>query len=74
MTCTDLYGNYIVWKGTSPGFYVSAMKVLKTLWEKDKLLASSNLSFSHSVFHPFGKLSAIFNLKLSSKLFHFLRV
>ena len=32
----------------------------KTLWEKEKLLVTSNFSFSHSVFHSFGKLSAIF--------------
>ena len=28
--------------------------LLKTLWEKEKLLVTSNFSFSHSVFHPFG--------------------
>ena len=33
---------------------------LKTLWEQEKLLVTSNFSFSHSVFYPFGKLSAIF--------------
>ena len=33
---------------------------LKTLWEKEKLLITSNFSFSHSVFYPFGELSAIF--------------
>ena len=27
---------------------------LKTLWEKEKLLVTSNFSFSHSVFHLFG--------------------
>ena len=38
---------------------------LKTLWEKEKLLVTSNFSFSHSVFHPFEKLSSIFiNLKI----------
>ena len=26
---------------------------LKMLWEKDKLLVTSNFSFSHSVFYPF---------------------
>ena len=26
----------------------------KTMWEKEKLLVTSNLSFSHSVFYPFG--------------------
>ena len=34
--------------------------LLKTLWEKEKLLATSTFSFSHSVFYPFGYLSAIF--------------
>ena len=41
--------------------------LLKTLWEKEKLLVTSNLSFSHSVFYPFGELSSFSsNLKLSS--------
>ena len=34
--------------------------VLKTLWEKEKLLVMSNFSFSHSVFNPFEELSSIF--------------
>ena len=34
--------------------------LLKTLWEKEKLLVTSNFSFSRSVFYPFGELSAIF--------------
>ena len=29
-------------------------RLLKTLWEKEKLLVMSNFSFSHSVFYPFG--------------------
>ena len=33
---------------------------LKTLWEREKLLVTSNFSFSHSVFYPFGELSTIF--------------
>ena len=46
---------------TSPGFYVSAVQVFsKTLWEKEKLLVTSNFSFSHSVFYPFEELSSIF--------------
>ena len=32
---------------------------LKTLWEKEKLLVSSNFSFSLSVFYPFEEHSAI---------------
>ena len=50
---------------TSPG--VCRTSLLKTLWEKEKLFVTSNFSFSHSVFYPFGEPSAIFiNLKLSS--------
>ena len=33
---------------------------MKTLWEKEKLLITSNFPFSHGVFYPFGELSAIF--------------
>ena len=33
---------------------------LKTLWEKEKLLVTSNFSISHSVFYPFGELATIF--------------
>ena len=39
---------------------VCSISLLKTLWEKEKLLVSSNFSFSHSGFYPFGELSAIF--------------
>ena len=34
--------------------------LLKTLWEKEKLLVTSNFSFTHSVFYPWRELSAIF--------------
>ena len=34
--------------------------LLKTLWEKEKLLVKSNFSFSHRVFYSFLELSAIF--------------
>ena len=34
--------------------------LLKTLWEKEKLLVTSNFSFFHSNFYPFGELSATF--------------
>ena len=33
----------------------------KTLWEKEKLLVTSNFSFSHGVFYPLEEISAIFN-------------
>ena len=55
--------------------YVCSTSLLKTLWEKDKLPVTSNLSFSHSVFYP-GELFAIlikFEIVVC-KLFHFGRV
>ena len=39
---------------------VCSTSLLKTLWEKEKLRITINFSFSHSVFCPFEKLSAIF--------------
>ena len=46
---------------------VCSTRFLKTLWEKEKLLVTSSLSFSHGVFHPSGETSTIFiKLKLSS--------
>ena len=55
---------------------VCSISLLKTLWEKEKLLVTSNFSFSHSVFYPFGELSAIFVTFeiLVCKLFEFGRV
>ena len=44
---------------TSPGFYVSAVKVFQKHGGKnEKLLITSNFSFSHYVFNPFEELSA----------------
>ena len=51
---------------------VCSTSLLKPLWEKEKLLVTSNFSFSRSVFYPFGELSAIF-IKFEivvCKLFH----
>ena len=46
---------------------VCGRSLLKTLWEKEKLLVMSNFSFSHSVFYPFGNFVPFSsNLKLSS--------
>ena len=39
---------------------VCSTRLLKTHWEKEKLLVMSNFSFYHSVFYQFGELSAIF--------------
>ena len=55
---------------------VCSASLLKTRWKKDKLLVTSNLSFSHSVFYLYRKLSAIFvKFKIVvCKLFQFGRV
>ena len=39
---------------------VCKTSLLETLREKEKLLVTSNFSFSNSIFYPFGKLSTIF--------------
>ena len=39
---------------------VCSTSLLKTLWEKEKLLVTSNFSFSSSVFYPIFELSTIF--------------
>ena len=55
---------------------VSSTSLLKTLWEKKKLLVTSNFFFYHSVFYLFRELSAIF-VKFEivvCKLFQFERV
>ena len=39
---------------------VSSTRLLKTLWENEKLPVTSNFSSSHSVFYSFGELSANF--------------
>ena len=50
--------------------------ILKTLREKEKLLVTSNFSFPHGVFYPFGELCIIFiKFKIGvCKLFQFERV
>ena len=56
--------------------HVCSTSLLKTRWEKEKLLVTSNFPFSHSVFYPFIRLSTIF-IKLEidvCKLFQFGRV
>ena len=40
--------------------HVYSTSLLKSLWGKEKLLVTSNFSFSHSVFYPFGDISAFF--------------
>ena len=49
---------------------VCSTNLLKTLWEKDKLLVAINFSFSRGVFYPFVELSAIvIKLKMSATSF-----
>ena len=43
---------------------VCRTSLLKTLWEKEKLLVTSNFSFSNSVLYLFGELSATFYLTI----------
>ena len=40
--------------------YGCSTSLFKTLWEKEKLLVTSNFSFSHSGFYLFGKPFVIF--------------
>ena len=56
--------------------HVCSRDLLKTLWEKEKLLVTSNFSFFHSVFYLFGELSVIFIKSeiVVCKLFQFGRV
>ena len=57
---------------TSP---VCRTSLLKALWEKEKLLVTSDFSFTHGIFHHFGELSVIFiKSKLVYKLFQTGRV
>ena len=58
---------WIVYEGLSPFpnksylLRVCIISLLKTLWEKKKLLETSNFSFFHIVFNPSAGVSAIFN-------------
>ena len=72
--CKEL--NFNPFPNKSLFLHACSTSLLKTLWEKEKLLVRSNFSFSHSVFYPFGGLAAIF-IKLEivvCKLFQFGRV
>ena len=55
---------------------VCSTSLLKTLWEKEKLLVTSNFSLSRSVFYMFEERSAIFIKSeiVVCKLFQFGRV
>ena len=66
ITCTEL--DWLNPFPNKPWFLrVCSTSLSKTLWEKEKLLVTSNFSFSHSVFYPFTYiLPFTYNLKLSS--------
>ena len=72
----DVQGKSNPFPNKSRFLCVCSTSLLKTLREKKKLLVTSNFSFSHSVFNPFGELNAIF-IKFEivfCKLFQFGRV
>ena len=56
-------------------FHVGSTNLLKTLWKKEKLLVTSNFSFSHILFYLLGEISAIcIKFEIVCKLFKFGRV
>ena len=64
---------YLVNPFPNKPWFLHVRSLLKTLWEKEKLLVTSNFSFSHSVFLPYGEPSAI-SIKVeivTCKLFQF---
>ena len=60
--CVGIRHRQLTLSQTSPVWFlrVCSTSLLKTLWEKKKLLVMSNFFFSHSVFHPSLEISAIF--------------
>ena len=56
-----LHGKATIPFSNKPWFLPAcSTSLLKTLWEKEKLLATSNFSFFHSVFYLLGEFSAFF--------------
>ena len=54
--CIIYYGYALALFPNKPWFSrLCSTSLLKTLWEKEKLLETRNFSFSHSVFYPFVK-------------------
>ena len=60
----SVWFHYFFWNKPFPNkpwfWCVWSTSLMKTLWEK-KLLVTSNISFSHIVFYPFGELFAFFH-------------
>ena len=54
------FGKELTHSHTMTPFDAPGKQAFWKLWEKEKLLETSNFSFSHSDFYLFGKLSAIF--------------
>ena len=53
-SCTQYYGLVNPFPHNDTFWRRWETSLLKTLWEKEKLLVTSNFSFSHSVFYLFG--------------------
>ena len=69
-------GNSLTHSHTTTPFDAFGIQAFLKHWEKEKLLVTSNFSFSHSVFYPFGQLSSFFVIFeiVVCKLFQFGRV
>ena len=73
---TKVFADVLTLSQTSPDFYISAVQVFWKHWEKEKLLITSNFSFSDSFFLPVLEVFAIFTKFeiVVCKLFQFGRV
>ena len=60
LTLTTLYHIFNPFPNKPRFLCVCTTSLLKSLWETEKLLVTSNFSFSPSVFYPFREFSAIF--------------
>ena len=55
-----VYDHFYPFSNTPWFLCVCSASLLKTLWEKEKLLVTSYFSFSHSAFYLFGELASTF--------------
>ena len=58
-SCQSIFDTTIPFPNKPWFLLVCSISLLKTLGEKEKLLVTSNFSFSYNVFYPFKELSAI---------------
>ena len=63
---SGLFGKGLTLSQTSPGFYMSVAQGFWKHWEKEKLLVTSNFSFSHSVFYTFCNFHRLWNCRLQT--------